>query len=135
MADLITSDSLIDDKALDTLTKLLNTMIPPSGDRPGAGDPEIVRDLISAAQELEAQVRNVLTLCETHALADVIALKTPDFSAFGALVLQCYYRDDRVMAAIGMEPRSPHPQGYDLEAGDWSLLDPVKARKPFYREV
>ena len=46
------------------------------------------------------------------------------------VVLQCYYRDDRVLALAGPELRAPFPKGYTLEQGDWSLLDPVKARPP-----
>ena len=49
------------------------------------------------------------------------------------LVLLCYYRDDRVMISLGLEPRAPFPKGHVLEQGDWSLLDPVRARKPFWR--
>jgi hypothetical protein len=51
------------------------------------------------------------------------------------IVLQCYYRDDRVMRSLGMEVRPPFPKGFELEQGDWSLLDPVRARRPFFREV
>jgi hypothetical protein len=44
------------------------------------------------------------------------------------VVLQCYYRDDRVLHSLGLEPRAPFPRGHVLPEGDWSLLDPVKAR-------
>lgn len=56
-------------------------------------------------------------------------------SALNRVVLLCYYRDDRVMRSLGQEPRSPFPKGHAVEQGDWSLLDPVKARKPFWRKV
>jgi hypothetical protein len=49
------------------------------------------------------------------------------------IVLLCYYRDDRVMLSLGLEARAPFPKGHELEQGDWSLLDPVRARKPFWR--
>ena len=49
------------------------------------------------------------------------------------IVLQCYYRDDRVMRSLGQEPRPPFPIGHVVEQGDWSLLEPVKKRAPFYR--
>jgi hypothetical protein len=51
------------------------------------------------------------------------------------VVLQCYYRDDRVLRSLGLEPRAPFPKGHVLEEGDWSLLDPVKARAHTMREV
>jgi hypothetical protein len=44
------------------------------------------------------------------------------------VVLQCYYRDDRVLRSLGLELRAPFPKGYVLPDGDWSLLDPVKAK-------
>ncbi len=49
------------------------------------------------------------------------------------IVLLCYYRDDRVMLSLGLEPRPPFPKGHEIEQGDWSLLDPVRARPPFWR--
>jgi len=49
------------------------------------------------------------------------------------VVLQCYYRDDRVVRSLGLEPRPPYPKGHVLEEGDWSLLDPVRARPPMWR--
>lgn len=57
----------------------------------------------------------------------------PDAGAVYALVLMHYYRDDRVMAALGLEPRSPFPMGHPLEEADPALLDPVRARAPFWR--
>lgn len=51
------------------------------------------------------------------------------------IVLQSYYRDDRVMRSLEMELRPPFPKGFEVEQGDWSLLDPVRARPPFYRAV
>jgi hypothetical protein len=51
------------------------------------------------------------------------------------VVLQCYYRDDRVLRSLGLELRAPFPLGYELEQGDWSLLDPVKAMAPSLRRA
>ena len=51
------------------------------------------------------------------------------------VVLQCYYRDDRVLRSLGLELRAPFPKGYELEQGDWSLLDPVKARPSVLRST
>ncbi len=46
-----------------------------------------------------------------------------------------YYQNPAVTAAIGLEPRPPHPQGYELEPGDLGLLDAVRRREKLYREV
>lgn len=51
------------------------------------------------------------------------------------LATQCYYRDTRVMESLGMAPRAPFPEGFELEDGDWSLLDPVRERGPIWRKT
>jgi hypothetical protein len=56
-------------------------------------------------------------------------------AALVRVVLQCYYRDDRVLRSLGLELRPPFPKGYELEQGDWSLLDPVKARPSTLRRT
>ena len=56
-------------------------------------------------------------------------------TALTRVIVQCYYRDDRVMRSLGMELRPPFPNGFEVEQGDWSLLDPVRARTPFYRRT
>ena len=52
----------------------------------------------------------------------------PPAATLVRVVLQCYYRDDRVLRSLGLELRPPFPKGHVLPDGDWSLLDPVKAR-------
>ena len=49
--------------------------------------------------------------------------------------VQCYYRDDRVMRSLNMQLRPPFPLGFEVEQGDWSLLDPVRAGPKMYREA
>ena len=46
-----------------------------------------------------------------------------------------YYEHPQVVAALGLEPRPPHPKGYELEPGELALLDPVRARPPLYRSA
>ena len=54
----------------------------------------------------------------------------PPVATLARVVLQCYYRDDRVVRSLGLELRAPFPKGHVWQEGDWSLLDPVKARPP-----
>ena len=51
------------------------------------------------------------------------------------VVLQCYYRDDRVLRSLGLDLRAPFPKGYVRPEGDWSILDPVRARGGSLRRV
>ena len=59
----------------------------------------------------------------------------PEITALGRAVLQCYYRDDRVIRSLGLEPGPPFPKGHNLEQGDWSLLDAMRNRPPMWRDV
>lgn len=45
-----------------------------------------------------------------------------------------YYQNSRVVEALGLEPRPPHPQGYPLEAGDLGRLAAVRRRGKLYRD-
>jgi hypothetical protein len=45
-----------------------------------------------------------------------------------------YYQSGPVLEALGMEGRPPHPKGYEIGPDDAHLLDPVRARLPFYRK-
>jgi hypothetical protein len=45
-----------------------------------------------------------------------------------------YYQSAAVLEALGMEGRPPHPKGYEIGPDDPHLLDPVRAREPFYRK-
>ena len=55
-------------------------------------------------------------------------------ATLGRVVVGAYYRDDRVLLALGLEARAPFPKGYTLEQGDWSLLDAVRHRPPLWRD-
>jgi len=117
---------------------------------PGADDDRIVSDVVgSIARDLD-HVRAALATLRALAGGSFAALDAPRRAAVAAklraegglpvrvltrIVLLCYYRDDRVMVSLGLEARAPFPKGHVVEQGDWSLLDPVRARKPFWRPV
>ncbi|HTR85104.1 MAG TPA: hypothetical protein VMI56_11545 [Reyranella sp.] len=123
------------------------TMIPASAKHgvPGADDEKIFADIVKSLDRDLTDVRAALK--RLAGIADLPADKRlekanafraeggPTMIAIARAVLQCYYRDDRVMRSLGQEPRSPFPKGHVVEQGDWSLLDPVKARPPFWRKV
>ena len=69
------------------------------------------------------------------AVTTLLSRTGPMITALGRAVLQCYYRDDRVFRALGIEPRAPYPKGRELEQGDWSLLDAVRDRPRMWRDV
>jgi hypothetical protein len=51
------------------------------------------------------------------------------------LTLACvgYYSDERVLTALNGDARPPHPQGHEIEADDFSLLEGVRARGKLFR--
>jgi hypothetical protein len=88
------------------------------------------------ARESGAAEFAALPADERRALLERVGGEHPGFVQGLVFHTYCgYYQHPRVAAAIGLPPRPPHPEGYDLEAGDLGLLDAVRRREKFYREV
>ncbi len=117
---------------------------------PGADDELIFNDIVRSLERDHGDVCRALAHLAAlagSAFADLEPQRRAEVAASfreagGAplaalvrVVLLCYYRDDRVMRSLGLEPRPPFPKGHVVEQGDWSLLDPVRARPPIYRQV
>jgi hypothetical protein len=117
---------------------------------PGADDAAIFADIVASLGRDTQAVRDALARIAEIAGGDfagsslarqhevLTALRADHAAAASVLYLvtvQCYYRDDSVLASVGLEPRAPYPRGYDIVAGDLTLLDAVRARGPIYREV
>ena len=136
----------------DDLRSIARMIIPASADYavPGADDAVIQADILATLGRDGAAVRAALDHLARLAgmpLADLDAARRDEvareFRASGGVpattlvrvVLQCYYRDDRVVRSLGLEPRPPFPKGHALEQGDWSLLEPVKARPSMWRRT
>ena len=120
-------------------------IVPPSEEYrvPGADDDIIQADIIATlgrdARPVAAALDHLarlagMTLSDLEAAArESVAQQFRSAGGVPAatlvrVVLQCYYRDDRVLRSLGLDLRAPFPKGYVLPDGDWSLLDPVKAR-------
>jgi hypothetical protein len=134
------------------LRRLADFMVPASAEYgvPGADDETIFADIVGSLGRDENDVRKALAMLRDMtggdftdldgAKAEATAMQLlnredPVLIALGRAVLQCYYRDDRVMRALGREPRPPFPKGHVLEQGDWSLLDAVRGRTRMWRDV
>jgi hypothetical protein len=137
---------------LRTLRRLAGLMIPAAADYgvPGADDEAIFADIVRSLGRDQNHVRQALAMLEELAEEDFARLadaeadakamallrrEGPQITALGRAVLQCYYRDDRVVRSLGLEPRPPYPKGHILESGDWSLLDAVRGRPRMWRDV
>lgn len=144
------TDSSLTPAQADDLRLLAGIIIPASMefDVPGADDPAIQADILATLGRDAEPVREALDQLATLAGGPFAALDPVRREALALglrakggvavttltrVVLQCYYRDDRVVRSLGLEPRPPYPKGHVLPDGDWSLLDPVRAREPFSR--
>jgi hypothetical protein len=139
------------------LESLIDDVIPPSDDGrlPGAGTLGLAAHVVRTVEQTP-MFRPVLEY-GLSAIADLAAKRSPagfaglsraqakevveEFAAtdqfflpaFLFLVYSGYYRDPRVVEALGLEARPPHPKGYTMEPDDPTLLDPVRRRGPMYR--
>ncbi len=127
------------------LRTIAGMMIPESSEYnvPGADDAAIQADMLKTLGRDTRQVATALDHLARLAgkpLSELDEAKrdaiVQEFRSSGGapavtlvrVILQCYYRDDRVLRSLGIELRAPFPKGHVLPDGDWSLLDPVKAR-------
>src|SRR5262249_55302155 len=124
---------------------LAEMMIPASEEFgvPSAGDDAILADIMRSFGRDVAHVATVLEILERlsgRSFPDLDPVRREAVAAqlretggaalsyLSRIILQCYYRDDRVMGSLGMEARPPFPKGFEVPQGDWSLLDPVRRR-------
>ena len=148
----------LSDEERQTLSHALDQIIPPDPDRgrPGAGElglaayvdaaldamplvKEMVVQSLAALDDLarrrSGRRLDDLPLEERVAILDQLAAGEHAFPP--VLVLHTYagyYQHPRVLEALGLEPRPPHPAGYATIEGDLTLLDAVRRRARMYRE-
>ncbi len=135
------------------VTALLDTVIPPSDDGrlPGAGALGLVDHVVQTLRAMPL-LRPVVeyglgALTERGFAADLAPVqRTALLNEFAAadqfflpaflfLAYSGYYQHPRVVAALGLEPRPPHPKGYPMGADDLRLLEAVRRRGRRYRDA
>jgi len=142
-----------------TLQAVLDVLVPPSADgrMPGAGAaglgladrleeglrsrPELAPMVEQGLERLDALAagragERFAELDPAHRREPFDALAAEQPGLLGLLLLQtyaAYYSHPRVLEALGQEPRPPHPDGFEVPATDFSLLEPVRRKPPFYR--
>jgi hypothetical protein len=148
----MSADNALTSLQRDDLRAVAAMIVPASSkyNVPGADDAAVQADILATLGRDTAMVREALDHLARLAGMPLAHLDSQrreavarEFRAAGGapaatltrVVLQCYYRDDRVVHSLGLELRAPFPKGYPLEQGDWSLLDPVKARPSMWRRT
>jgi hypothetical protein len=134
------------------LRGVLDAIIPARGVLAGAGElgmGEDVERALRSLPDLHAMIREGLRDLDAAARSahrrGFTELPTPDKAELLQqqgfmlpLTMQAYvayYRDPRVLDALGLPARAPHPQGHEMDGGDLSLLDDVRRRRPLYRKA
>jgi hypothetical protein len=145
------SDAELTTRESRNLQRLAGFMVPADAAYgvPGADDEIIFADIVASLGRDREAVRTALAMLQEIAGEDFCSMGTvkaeaaamvllgrddPAVKALGRAVLQCYYRDDRVVRSLGIEPLAPFPKGRLLEQGDWSLLDAVRGRPQMWRD-
>jgi hypothetical protein len=140
------------DADVDRLRVLAAAVMPASMkfDVPGADDAKIFDQVLLEAGHDRESIGEALNLLDSVAGGSFVAVSAreraviieafrrtyPDHALrLAGAVFRAYYRDDRVMTALGMEPRPPFPKGFEVEQGDWSLLEPVRKGPLKYRQA
>ena len=125
------------DAEIEMLSKVAGLIIPASltYEVPGADDPAIMAEILVSAGRREEAVRAALAAFEEVGDAGFQTSHPAEAAVLQTIVASCYYRDPRVLTSLGREARAPMPKGFEVEEGDFSLLDPVRARGPVWRRV
>jgi hypothetical protein len=137
----------------DFVRRIAGALIPESTrlGLPGADDEHILEATMIAVRRVEVRFRReakrvtekfggmdeVLSfdpLRFDHFAKSEAAQDSGLMSILGPILVQSYYSDSRVIRAVGKESRSPFPNGNKPLTSDWTLLDPVRARAPLFRE-
>lgn len=119
------------------VSHLLDTLIPPEGPLPGAGELGLGGQLLAenpllgpALLELSGEDAG-----DHDALCAALEQRHPGL--LPGLIFRTYtlyYQHPRVAEALGLEARPPFPLGYALEPGDLGGLEAVRSRKKLYRD-
>ena len=139
------------------LKRVMDLVIPPDGDFPGAGGLGLAEQLERSSQRYGRLRSGLLSVLDAMSLdiasrieggfaaldeeRQIAALKTVEtnlpaqFGEFVELVYGNYYTDSRVHERIGWVGRPPQPEGFDLEPWDPAVLENMRKREPFWRQV
>ncbi len=152
----MTKDVLTDEQRRN-FAALLNQIIPSCPERslPGAGEAGVGADIetsFATSPELRlvvepglAAFQSLLTSASAGRIDDlapeqlatlVAELQSQQPALLPTLTFHAYisyYQKPEVQEALGIPPRPPHPEGYEMEPFDDALLETVQKRPKLYR--
>ena len=140
-----------------SLTAMLDLLVPPVDELPGAGAMGLAAEVEQRARRhrplrsaLIAVMDGVSMDLTAHAAGGFRAMSEeqqiealqlieetlPDqFSQFLQLVYTIYYMQPEVHERIGWPGGAVQPEGFEVEPFDESILETARQREPFWREV
>ena len=147
MNKIIASDTTFSDIERRVITAISEGNITNDESRglPASSDPPILSLILEKAEHfserLKPDIQRLLAETDPFGVSPTELTnqldKDPGFRSFGRIltiiIMQAYYQDPRVLQSLGLEARPPFPLGHEMEPDDWSLLEPVIKRAPFYR--
>jgi hypothetical protein len=152
-----TKEKTLTDSDRQSLRAVMDRVIPPVDDLPGAGSmglvPEaeriagrvprlnssLIKVMGAVSLDMHSHVQggfNSLTgEQQDEAIRAIESAMPDDFANFLELVFLAYYGDSRVHKRIGWHGRPPQPEGYELPPFDESILENIRKRPPFWRKA
>ena len=137
------------------LAAVLNRLVPPVSDLPGAGDLGILAAVEGRARRHRNLRQALSTIMEAfsldpaaHAAGGFAALPVEEqddsirqiratmpgqFDTFLKLVYTVYYMEPEVLKQIGAPDHPPQPQGFELAPWNEAILEQARERTPFWR--
>lgn len=150
-----TGSNTLTDADRENMRAVMDRLIPPVDDLPGAGAMGLLEDVERMAIQHDRYARSLLRFVRAlpsvpSAAADFLALKPEqqdaaikefeaaspmDFANVLDLVYIAYYSRPEVHARIGWRTGPLQPQGFALPPFNESVLETTRQRKPFWRQV
>lgn len=141
----------------ETLRAVLDRLIPPVDELPGAGGMGLTDTVERFAQRAPLMRSALVAVLDALSLDPglhvtggfqalkpeqqdeairIIEVSMPDqFLQILRLVYSVYYGDPRVHARVGWSARPPQPEGFELPPFDEAVLEKIRRRKPFWRHA
>ena len=127
------------------IEEILNIILPPIENLPGAGDLGIAKEMFRMSNEHDRYsgvIKNSMELInkinqpEIAEKINILESNEPKlFSLLLEIIYIAYYSNIDVQKRIKWRPGPLHPQGFAIEKWDEKVLDQIKKRKEFWKKI
>jgi len=134
------------------LSAILDRLIPAVDDVPAAGHMGLTEEIVrlSGQQDrFQGEFESAMSLFDEFSpdFASLSEVQQDDvirkyetanselFTSILTISYIVYYKDERVHKRLGWSGKTPQPDGNEMEPWDESVLDKMRTREPFWRQV